>query len=80
MVPRCTGSILGDSIGTNWTGYVLEALLAQIGELDCDFSADLIVGRRRDTDAARFRYALKPCRNIDPGGSNNRMAANALGA
>jgi hypothetical protein len=58
-------SIPDDGIGTYRTGYVLESLLALIGELDCDFAADLIVGRRRDTDAAGFGYAFKAGSNVD---------------
>ncbi len=46
-------------------GDVLEVLLAQIGELNPDLASDLIVGRRRDADAARFCDALKPRRNVD---------------
>ena len=43
----------------------LRCLLAQIGELDPDLAADLIVGRRRDADATRLCDALKPRRNVD---------------
>jgi hypothetical protein len=39
-------------------------MLAQISELDCDLSAYLIIGRRRDADTTRFGYTLKPCCNI----------------
>ena len=52
-------------IGPYRTGDVLEALLAQIGELNPDLAPDMIVGRRRDADAARFCDALKPRRDID---------------
>ena len=33
-------------------------LLAEISELDPDLASDLIIGRRRDADAARFGNAL----------------------
>jgi hypothetical protein len=48
----------------DWPRNILEALLTQIGELNSDLSHNLIVGRRRDADAARFCDALEPCRNI----------------
>ena len=59
MIPR---SCCVDAHGTI---DVLEALLAQIGELNCDFAANLIIGRRREADAARFGDALKSCCDID---------------
>jgi hypothetical protein len=46
------------------TSDILQAPFAQIGELDRDLAADLIVSRSRDTDAAGFSYALKPCRAL----------------
>jgi hypothetical protein len=46
-------------------GDVLKVLLAQIGELDAYLAPHLIVGRGRDTHAARFCDALKPRRDID---------------
>jgi len=52
-------------IGTHRTGDILEVLLAQIGELDIDFTANLIIGRRRDADAAGFRNTLQPSRDVD---------------
>jgi hypothetical protein len=58
-------SIPDNGKGTYRTRYVFESLLAQISELDCDLTGDVIVGRRRDTDAAGFSNALKPRRNID---------------
>jgi hypothetical protein len=58
-------SIPNNRIGTYRTGYVLESLLAQIRELDRDFAANLIAGRRRDTDATGFGYSLKPSRDVD---------------
>src|SRR5450432_3849516 len=51
-------------IGPYRTGDILEALFSQIGELDRELATDLIVGGRRDADAARFRDALKPRRYI----------------
>src|SRR6187455_43757 len=38
----------------------LEALLAQIDELDCGFASNVIVDRGRDANAARLRDALQP--------------------
>jgi hypothetical protein len=43
---------------------VLEVLLAKISELDPDLASNLIVGRRRDADAARFGDAFEPCRKV----------------
>jgi hypothetical protein len=43
---------------------VFQVLLAHIDELSRHLASDMIVGRRRDADAARFCDALKPCRNI----------------
>jgi hypothetical protein len=40
-------------------------LLTQIGELNPHLASDVIVGRRRDADAAGFRDALKPRRNVN---------------
>src|SRR6266702_1485448 len=54
----------GHSIDPDRTGDVFEVPLAQIAELNPDLALDLIVGRRRDADAARFCDALKPRRNI----------------
>ncbi|MFK4696992.1 hypothetical protein ABIF42_002586 [Bradyrhizobium diazoefficiens] len=53
------------SIDPDRTGNVFEVLLAQIAELNPDLALDLIVGRRRDADAAGLCDALKPRRNID---------------
>jgi hypothetical protein len=44
---------------------VLQPLLANIGELGRDLASNLIVGRRRDADAARFGDALKPRSDVD---------------
>ena len=44
---------------------VLEALLTQLGELDRDLAANLIVGGRRDADATGRRDALKPRCDVD---------------
>jgi hypothetical protein len=52
------------SIGPDWAGNIFEVLLAQIGELDADLASDMIVGRRRNADAAGFCDAFKPRRNI----------------
>jgi len=52
-------------IGAHRTSDILEALLAQICKLDCDFSENLIVRRRRDADTARFGDALKTGCDID---------------
>src|SRR5260370_37327534 len=53
------------SVDRNRTANILEVLLTQIGELDCGLAAHLIVGGRRNADAARFGDALKSCRDID---------------
>jgi hypothetical protein len=57
---RWTKSIADHGIGSDRDGNILEALLAQISELSPDLAPDLIVGRRRDADAAGFGDALKP--------------------
>ena len=62
---RRARSIPDHGIGPDRAGDVFEVLLAQIGELNPDLASDLIVGRRRDADAAGFCDALKPCRNIN---------------
>src|SRR4029077_8755592 len=51
---------LHNGIGPYWTSNIFQALLAQIGELNRDLATDLIVGGKRDANAARFRDALKP--------------------
>ena len=51
-------------VGANWAVNVLEVLLAYIDELNRHLASDIIVGRRRDADAARFCDALKPRRNV----------------
>ena len=58
-------SIPDHSIGPYRTRDILEALLAQIGELDRDLAANLIVSGSRYADASGLGNALKPCRNID---------------
>ncbi|SPP93160.1 protein of unknown function [Bradyrhizobium vignae] len=40
-------------------------LVAQVGEVNLDLARYLIVGRRRDADAARVCDALKPRRNVN---------------
>src|SRR5215469_18652330 len=52
-------------IGTDRPGEVLVVLLSKINELDPALAPDLIVGRRRDADAAGFCNALKPRRDVD---------------
>ena len=47
------------------TGDVLEGLLAKVSELDPNLTPDLLISRRRDADASRFRDALNSCRNVD---------------
>ncbi len=45
--PRCLfrpSPFRDHGIGTHRTGDILEVLLAQIGELDIDFAANLIIG------------------------------------
>ena len=58
-------SIPDHSIGPHGKRNVLEILLAQIGELDLDLAANLIVGGRRDADAAGFADALEPRCDVD---------------
>ena len=58
-------SIQDDGIGPHGASDILEVMFAQISELDRDLPANLIVSGRRDANAARFRDALKPRRNID---------------
>src|ERR1700677_4725112 len=53
------------SIGPYRTSDILEVLLAQIGELDIHFAANLIIGRRRDADATGFGDALQPSCDVD---------------
>ena len=62
---RRAKSIPDHGIGPDRAGDVLEVLLAQIGELDPDLASDLIVGRRRDADAAGFGDALKSRRDVN---------------
>ena len=57
--------IFDPRIGSDRKGDVFEVLVAQIGELNIDLASDLIVGGRRDADAARFCDALKPRRNVN---------------
>jgi hypothetical protein len=54
-----------DSIGPDGSSDILEVLLAEICELNPYFTPDLIVGRRRNADAAWLRDTLKPCCNVD---------------
>ena len=61
----CAKFIQDDSIGTYRTGYVFKCLLTQIDEPEFELVPDKIVGRRRDTDAARFGDTLKSCCDID---------------
>ena len=61
---RRAKSIPDHGIGPDRAVDVFEVLLAQIGELNADLASDLIVGRRRDADAAGLGDALKPCRNV----------------
>src|ERR1700721_3416622 len=60
-------------IGSDRKGDVFEVLLAQIVELNPDLASDLIVGKRRDGDAAWFCDALKPRRNV------NAVSKNIMG-
>ena len=64
LLPSST-SILDDGISTYRTGDVLEGLLANVIELDRDLAENLIVGGRRDADAARFGDPLKSGRDVD---------------
>src|SRR5882724_6882693 len=58
-------SIPDHGIGSDGAGNVFEVLLSQIGELNADLALDMIVGRRRDADAAGFCDALKSRRDVD---------------
>jgi hypothetical protein len=56
---------MGDRrIGPNRVGNIFEVLLTQVGKLNPDPAADIIVGRRRNADASGLCDALKPSRNI----------------
>jgi len=59
------GFILDPGIRPHRVVDVLEVLLAKISELDPDLASDLIVGRSREADAARFGDALKPSRDVN---------------
>ena len=61
----CAKSIPGDGIGTYRTGYVFKCLLTQINEPEFELIPDLLISRRRDADAARLGYALKPRCDVD---------------
>ena len=62
---RRARSIPDHSIGPDRAVDVFEVLLAQIVELDPDFSSNVIVGSGRDADAAGLCNALKPCRDVN---------------
>jgi len=51
--------------GTYWTGYVLERLITQIGELNCDLAADVLVCRRGNANTAGFSDPLKPRSDVN---------------
>ena len=52
-------------IGSYRTCDVLKGLLAEVGEIDRDLSANLIVSGRRDADASRLSDPLEPSRDVD---------------
>src|SRR3954469_17131522 len=54
-----------NGISPHWTSDIFKALLAQIGKLDCDLFAHLIVGGRREADAARLGDAFESCCDVD---------------
>ena len=62
---RRARSVRDHRIGADRTGDILQALLAEVGKFRADLAIHLIVGRRRQTDAAGFSDALEPRRNID---------------
>ena len=64
---RCAraGPFRDHGIGAHRTSNILEALLAQIGELDRDLADNLFVSRRRNADAPRFGDAFKTGCNVD---------------
>src|SRR4029077_10624989 len=57
--------VQANGIGPHRVVDVLEVLLTQIGELNADLASDLIVGSRRDADAARLCDAFKPRSNVN---------------
>src|SRR5262249_22486848 len=61
----CARSVPDDSIGTYRTGHVLKRLLTQIDEPEFELVPDLIVGGRRDADAAGFCNAFEPSGDVD---------------
>ncbi len=65
VVRSRTKAVADNGISPYRAGYVLELLFAQIGKLDRDLSANLIVSRRRYADAAGFGDTLKPGCNVD---------------
>src|SRR5215470_16120572 len=62
--PR-VGPFPGHGISPYRTGDILEALFAQIGELNPDLASDVIVGRRRDADSVRLCDAFKSGCNVN---------------
>jgi hypothetical protein len=62
---RSAGPVRDHRISSDRKGNVLEILLAQIEELNRDLASNVIVGRRRDADAAGLCDALKPRRNVN---------------
>src|SRR5690242_12939833 len=63
-VRRRAGLILDYCIGPNRKGDVLEVLITYICELKADLTSDVVVGSRRDADAAWLCNALKSRRNV----------------
>jgi hypothetical protein len=64
---RGNGRALGGDhgIGPDRAVDVFEAPLAQVSEMSPDLTPDMVVGRRRDADAAGLGDTLEPCRYID---------------
>ena len=60
----CCWNAICDFESADWPRNILKALFAEVDELGCDLPQNLIVGRRRDADTARFCDALEPSRNI----------------
>src|ERR1700730_7428356 len=67
--PGCFWGVVGEGrahpVDAHWPGDVLEALLADVGELGFDFAAHLAERVFRDADAAGLGDAFEPCRDVD---------------
>src|SRR5439155_10341107 len=59
------GAFRAGAVGAQRPGYVLEALLADVGELGFDLAAHLAKSIFGDADAAGLGDAFEPCRDVD---------------